>query len=120
MDHGDFVRIQSLHDRMTDHHRLEQRHEYEHLNQEIHVGLVKLAGNSMLTSTHATLITRARRGRHNALESKGRWQEAMSEHERLMVALAERDGRRAGAIMLEHDLHTRDVLKAQRAAMHPE
>ena len=112
----DFDTIQRMHDEMAACHSADQRHDYSRLNQDIHIGLVALAGNTTLTATHAGLITRARRGRHDALESKERWVEAMAEHNQLMTALAQRDGRLAGDIMLRHDLHTRDVLQDQNAA----
>lgn len=111
MTEGDFATIQRMHDAMAACHRADQRHDYSRLNHDIHVGLVALAGNATLTATHAGLITRARRGRHDALESKERWVEAMAEHDQLMTALAQRDGKLAGDIMLRHDLHTRDVLR---------
>ena len=34
----------------------------------------------------------------------------MAEHELLMEALAARDGRKAGEIMFQHDLRTREVI----------
>ena len=116
MAQSGFDRIRRLHDRMAEHHRANRRRDYSHLNHEIHVGLVALAGNAALESTHAALIVRARRGRHNALESEARWVEAMAEHEAIIAALAARDGPRAGDLMLHHDLHTRDVLRAQLRA----
>jgi len=116
MDPSGFDRIRRLHDLMAEHHRVNRRRDYSRLNHEIHVGLVALAGNAALEWTHAALIVRARRGRHNALESEARWVEAMAEHELIITALTERDGRRAGELMLHHDLHTRDVLRAQLEA----
>ena len=115
MTSRDFKRVQRLHAEMAAFHCENRRNEYSRLNHEIHVGLVALAGNETLAATHAGLIIRARRGRHSALESKERWIEAMAEHQMLMTALADRDGRRAGEIMFQHDLHTRDVLRKQRA-----
>lgn len=95
---------------MAEHHRVNRRRDYSRLNHDIHIGLVALAGNAALESTHAALLVRAGRGRHNALESEARWVEAMAEHE---LIITERNGRRAGELMLHHDLHTRDVLRAQ-------
>ena len=76
------------------------------LNHEIHLAIVAASDNTILQSIHASLMTRARRGRYAALSSKGRWVEAMAEHERLMVTLAAHDARRAGEIMHQHDLGT--------------
>ncbi len=51
-------------------------------------------------------MSRARRARYAALASHARWMEAMGEHEQIMAALTERDSRRAGEIMRQHDLGT--------------
>ena len=113
MTRREFERLRQVHDRMAEYHSAGDRQSYSRLNHEIHVGLVALARNPMLIATHTSLITRARRGRHDALASKARWIEAMTEHERLMGSLADRDSRRAGEIMMQHHLKTRDALQAQ-------
>jgi DNA-binding GntR family transcriptional regulator len=59
-----------------------------------------------LQAIHASLMSRARRARYAALASHARWTEAMGEHEQIMAALVERDPRRAGEIMRQHDLGT--------------
>ena len=70
-----------------------------------------------LQAIHASLISRARRARYEALASETRWIEAMEEHERLMAALADRNGLLAGAIMHEHDLGTARAMAAALEAM---
>src|SRR3984885_1787394 len=57
--------------------------------------------------------------RYAALSSKGRWIEAMAEHERLMVALAGHDARRAGEIMHQHDLGTAHSIVTSLQLMAP-
>src|ERR1700733_15255757 len=74
---------------MAQHHRAGRRHDYFKLNHELHLAIVAASGNSILQSTHASLILRARRGRYAALASHARWLEAMAEHELLMNALSE-------------------------------
>ncbi len=70
MTDRDFERLKKLHDRMAACHQAGERRDYAHLNHEVHVGPVALAGNTTLTATHAGLIARARRGRHDALDSR--------------------------------------------------
>jgi DNA-binding GntR family transcriptional regulator len=101
-----FEKLQRLHERMARHHAAGERQPYFKLNHEIHLAIVAASNNTILQSIHASLMTRARRARYAALSSQGRWVEAMAEHERLMVALAGHDARRAGKIMHEHDLGT--------------
>jgi DNA-binding GntR family transcriptional regulator len=83
-----------------------ERPPYFKLNHEIHLAIVAASNNTILQAIHASLMTRARRVRYAALSSRGRWVEAIAEHERLMVALAAHDTRRAGEIMHHHDLGT--------------
>ena len=70
-----------------------------------------------MQAIHASLISRARRARYEALASETRWIEAMDEHERLMEALADRNGRLAGEIMHEHDLGTARAMVAALETM---
>jgi DNA-binding GntR family transcriptional regulator len=106
----DFDKLQRMHERMAGHHRAGERHDYFKLNQEIHLAIVGASKNAILQSTHATLIAKGRRGRYTALASQARWTEAMAEHELLMQAFADRDGRKAGEIMLQHDRRTGAVV----------
>jgi DNA-binding GntR family transcriptional regulator len=119
MSPQEFERLQRMHERMRAHHRAGDRRAYFRLNHDIHLGVVAAARNPALAQTHALLIARARRGRHTALESQERWIEAMAEHELLMAALAARDGRRAGEILLQHDLRTAAVVRAMLSGAAP-
>jgi DNA-binding GntR family transcriptional regulator len=114
----DLERLQRMHDKMVGHFSAGERREYFALNHEIHVAIVAASKNQTLITTHAALMVKARRGRYTALASDERWKEAMAEHEALMAALRERDGRRAGEILYQHDRRTgettRDMLKAKR------
>jgi DNA-binding GntR family transcriptional regulator len=111
MNARDLDRLQRMHDRMAMHHQAGERRAYFKLNSEIHLAIVMASGNAILQATHASLLAKARRGRHTALASHDRWIEAMAEHDLLMQALAARDGRRAGEIMLQHDRRTGEVVR---------
>jgi DNA-binding GntR family transcriptional regulator len=111
MTSRELAKLQRMHDRMADYHRAGNLHEYFKLNNQIHVAVVAAARNAILETTHASLMLKARRGRHMALASQARWAEAMAEHSLLMKALIERNGRKAGEIMFQHDLRTREVVR---------
>ena len=113
----EFEKLQRMHERMARHHAAGERQAYFRLNQEIHLAIVAAAKNATLQAIHASLISRARRARYEALASETRWIEAMEEHERLMAALADRNGLLAGAIMHEHDLGTARAMVAALEAM---
>jgi len=106
MTEREFGKLKRLHERMARHHAAGERQSYFRLNQEIHLAIVAAAKNATLEAIHGSLISRARCARYEALASQARWIEAMEEHERLMAALADRNGPLAGAIMHKHDLGT--------------
>jgi DNA-binding GntR family transcriptional regulator len=110
MSSREIEKLQRMHERMAKHHRAGERHDYFKLNHEIHLAIVAASKNAILQSTHASLIVKARRGRYTALASQARWIEAMAEHELLMKAFGDRDGRKAGEIMLAHDRRTGAVV----------
>jgi DNA-binding GntR family transcriptional regulator len=110
MSSRDLEKLQRMHERMANHHRAGERHDYFKLNHEIHLAIVAASKNATLQSTHASLIVKARRGRYTALASQERWIEAMAEHELLMKAFGDRDSHKAGEIMLAHDRRTGAVV----------
>jgi DNA-binding GntR family transcriptional regulator len=120
MTDRDLEKLQRLHERMSRHHAAGERPPYFKLNHEIHLAIVAASNNAILQAIHASLMTRARRARYAALSSQGRWVEAMAEHERLMVALAGHDARRAGEIMQQHDLGTAHSIVASLEPLAPE
>jgi DNA-binding GntR family transcriptional regulator len=106
MSERDLDRLRRAHKRMARHHAAGERQPYFKLNHEIHLAIVEASKNATLQAIHASLMSRARRARYAALASHARWMEAMGEHNQIMAALAERDSRRAGEIMRQHDLGT--------------
>jgi DNA-binding GntR family transcriptional regulator len=119
MTEREFDKLQRMHERMARHHAAGERQPYFRLNQEIHLAIVAAAKNATLQAIQASLISRARRVRYEALASQARWIEAMEEHERLMAALADRNGPLAGAIMQKHDLGTAAAMVAALEKMSP-
>lgn len=102
----DLQRLKKLHDRMAEHFKAGERHDYFSLNHQIHMAIVAGAKNDTLAAIHAGLMVRARWGRYTALASGDRWAEAMAEHEALIEALMARDATNAGAILFQHDRAT--------------
>jgi DNA-binding GntR family transcriptional regulator len=106
MSERDLDRLRRAHERMARHHAAGERQRYFKLNHEIHLAIVAASKNTTLQAIHASLMSRARRARYAALASHARWTEAMTEHDLLMAAIAERNAQRAGEIMRRHDLGT--------------
>jgi len=99
---AEIAALQALHDRMMAHYRARERLEYFHLNQDIHLAIVKLARNDVLLAMHARLHTRMKRIRFRGNDIAENWAAAVADHEAIMAAIARRDGKAAGAVLQRH------------------
>lgn len=103
--------IRALHYQMALHHTRGERPQYFSINQKIHECILEAANNPTLTQLYKTLSGRIRRARYSANISKNRWDQAMQEHERILHALSERDGKRLGELLKNHLLNKREAIK---------
>ena len=94
--------IRALHNEMLTHFKGRNMTGYFRTNQEIHEAIIKAARNSTLEFQHRGLAVRARRARYAANISDERWQEAVDEHERMIIALEARDGAQLSKILKQH------------------
>ena len=104
--------IRALHYQMALHHTRKERLEYFSLNQQIHERILEAAGNPTLSQMYKTLSGRIRRARYIANISQERWDQAMQEHESILLALADRDGALLGDVLKTHLLNKREAVKA--------
>ncbi len=104
--------IRALHYQMLAHHARKELSEYFRLNQRIHEGIVKAAGNPFLINIYRSLSVRIRRARYMANLSMARWNQAVEEHGRILEALAARDDAHLGRLLREHLRNKADVVKA--------
>ena len=111
---GEIEAIRALHEEMRGRHRSGDRPAYFALNERIHLAIAEASGNATLQRMQRSLDGRVRRGRYQANIRPARWDQAMAEHERIMEALADRDGPRLGAILR---LHLDNKLKALRETL---
>jgi DNA-binding GntR family transcriptional regulator len=89
---ADVAEIKALHYQMALHHARGEREEYFGVNQAIHLKIMNIAGNPTLAGVYNSLAGRIRRVRYLANVSQTRWDQAMVEHEDILVALEMRDG----------------------------
>jgi DNA-binding GntR family transcriptional regulator len=99
-------KLEDLHGTMLTHHAAGRTNDYFDTNTLIHDAIVRAADNPVLKSTHQKLMIRARRGRFLAIMDPDRLEQALSEHEKLMVALRENDPDAAAAVWEMHLRHT--------------
>ncbi|HQS07765.1 MAG: GntR family transcriptional regulator [Rhizobiales bacterium 24-66-13] len=100
-----FAKLKAMHDAMVAHYQAGEVAPYLNLNKAIHAAFFEIAGNAPLTQLYNNLMVRIHAVRFVAKKSPARWREAVDDHERMMEALAERDGPRLGRILRDHLRH---------------
>jgi len=112
----DLAEFRALHYQMALHFTRGERMDYFRLNQQIHAKIFEVAGNRTLIDVYRSLAGRIRRARYVANISQSRWAEAVEEHERILVALEERDGAMLARTLKAHLGKTCDTVKHALAA----
>lgn len=98
----DVAEIRVLHYQMALHRARGERLDYFKLNQRIHEKIVELSDNAVLLETHKRLGGRIRRHRFAANLAPERWDQAIREHEEMLEALDQRDGKKLAEILRRH------------------
>ncbi|MCZ6664800.1 MAG: GntR family transcriptional regulator [Gammaproteobacteria bacterium] len=107
----DIENLAKLQERMEQHHRNDERHQYFDLNQQVHELIVRMADNSVLIAVHANLMMKVRRARYLAIMSRGRWDESVKEHAEIREAIMAREPARAGALIMLHVRKTGEIIQ---------
>ncbi|CAO3438916.1 GntR family transcriptional regulator [Azospirillum doebereinerae] len=112
---AEFAELDAQHAQLVAHFQAGNRLDYSTVNRRIHAGIVAMARNPALETTHAGFAARILRARSLANYDADRWQESLTEHEGFMKALRLRDAAAAGALLAEHSRRTAEaVLRALR------
>lgn len=85
---------------------------YYRLNAQIHAGINAAAKNPVLERTYRELNARVQALRFRTNQDQAKWKAAVKEHERMIDALAARDGAALRAVLVEHLHHKRDTVLA--------
>jgi DNA-binding GntR family transcriptional regulator len=94
--------VRALHYQMVLHYARKELPQYFRLNQRIHELIMDAAGNATLSRMYRGLAGRIRRARYVANMTKARWDQAVEEHEAILLALSQRDAARLGRILKQH------------------
>jgi len=105
---GQIAAIEALHRQMMVCYDRRDRLEYYKLNQAIHTGIVQLADNKFLATSHAAIQARLKRIRFLGNAAPEKWDGAVAEHQVMIAALLARDADRLSAVLTEHLLRTWD------------
>jgi len=98
--------VRALHDRMMERYAVRDRLEYFKLNQQIHASFLRLAHNATLEESHAAIQSRLKRIRYIGNAEPSKWQNAVREHETMIVALEARDADALAAVLTQDMEHT--------------
>lgn len=85
---------------------------YFDLNQSIHLEILRIADNKVLTEMFGNLNARLRYARRRLNPTPGRWLQAVTEHEQMLVYLRKGDSKKLRALMEDHLRNKTDVLLA--------
>jgi DNA-binding GntR family transcriptional regulator len=114
---AEIKRLQELHDHMMRAYRGGEEPEYLQANRKFHETLVASSGNATLHSTYMQVLLRTRAFRFVARKSPENWQAAVADHEKIMDALAARDGNRLSRLLRRHVMGV--TVKIAREALAP-
>ena len=100
-----------LHERMMDCYRARDRMPDYKMNQEFHSRLSELSKNETLLEMQANIQARLKRIRYIGNQEPDSWAGAVADHEEMVSALKDRDGRALGEAMANHLKKTWDRVK---------
>jgi DNA-binding GntR family transcriptional regulator len=104
--------FEKTHKRMVRLFERGDRKAYFALNQELHRALVAMSHNPVLVETHAGVLVQVERARFLALDIGRRWEDSVSQHDAILLALQARDGDTIRAIVRRHIEETRLAVEA--------
>jgi DNA-binding GntR family transcriptional regulator len=89
---------------------------YFHRNQRIHLMIIDMADNAVLSQLYRNLNDQVRRVRYMANLSQQRWDTAIQEHEDILAALTARDAEKLKALLADHLAHKLTVVSQALAS----
>jgi DNA-binding GntR family transcriptional regulator len=92
--------LSALHERLESQTR--RREDFFATNEQIHMALLRIAGNRWAEQMVIDLRKVMKLNRHHSLFKQGRIAESLAEHRALMRAIAARDGKEAARLMRAH------------------
>ncbi|MFN2330255.1 MAG: GntR family transcriptional regulator [Halomonas sp.] len=94
--------IRELHENLLGHYRNRELPDYFKVNRQIHEGILAASHNEALLEMYSNLSQRVKRVRYSKQMTDAFWQQAVEDHEAMIEALKQRDGRRLGQILRDH------------------
>lgn len=103
--------ITTMHEEMLVAYRESRRLDYSRLNRAIHFAIFEAAGNASLLTLYKNLELRIRNIRHTVRQMPSDWEEAVTDHEKILKALTARDRTRLAKVMRQHVMNTAKTVR---------
>lgn len=103
--------IKKSHRKMIKHYHENDLPGYFRYNQRIHEAIMLAAGNPTLSTMHQSVAVSIRRARYQANMNTERWQQAVQEHENIIMALEIKDGQLLGNILKQHLMNKFETIR---------
>lgn len=97
--------ICALHEKMLKHFQNRELAEYFQINQQIHESILHASNNEVLQEMYSNLSQRVKRVRYSKKMTDSFWQRAVEDHEKMIIALKQRDGEQLGQVLRDHLCH---------------
>ncbi len=110
---AELAEIQAMHFEMMAAYTRRDLSAYYRLNARIHDAISAAAKNPVLATVYAQVNARLQALRFRSNQDGDKWKRAVQEHERMVAALAARDGAAMRQVLLEHLRNKRDVVLEQ-------
>jgi len=104
-DH-DVEKLSKLHDKMMAAFVRRDEKNYIRINREIHEAIFEIAKNTTLTSLYRQILSKTHMVRFVARKTRGQWESAVRDHEKIMDAIKRRDTGALGDILYVHMVET--------------
>lgn len=83
---------------------------YYNRNARIHGAINSAAKNPVLASTYQAINARVQSMRFRTNQNEEKWKRAVKEHELMVLALSERDGKSLSQLLTDHLVHKRNTV----------
>jgi DNA-binding GntR family transcriptional regulator len=102
-----------LHQKMVDYYERKDLQAYFQANQQIHERILLASGNPILLEMYNNLSQRVKRIRYTMEMNEDFWRKAVNDHEEMIDALRDRDGKRLGNILRGHLSHKLEAVNLE-------
>ena len=109
---SDIAELEALQDSMRESYEQKDLASYFELNQAIHLKILAVADNQVLSEMFNNLNARLRHVRKRLTPTPGRWAQAVEEHEQMLAYLKKGEGKKLRALMEDHLRNKIDVFLA--------